>query len=74
MQGDPTLGYGHFSKVTDAPQMVGAGQRHDASAVLRHALKRHGHGLHAHHLAKAVLAVQAQQHAGVDLDGHIGIG
>ena len=39
-----------------------------------HALKRQVHGLHAHHLAKARLAVQTQQHAVVDPHGHIGTG
>ena len=39
-----------------------------------HARKRQVHGLHAHHLAKARLAVQAQQHAVVDPHGHIGAG
>jgi hypothetical protein len=42
---------------------VGVAQGHDAAAVTACAFDAHGHGLPAHHLAKAGLAVQAQQRA-----------
>ena len=65
MQRHVTAGHRHFSEMTNAPQVVRVRERHDAGAVLCHTLKGEVHGLLAHGLAKALLAIQPQQHAAV---------
>ena len=58
----------HLGKMADTPQVVAVAQRHDAAAVLLGALQRQLHGLFAHDLAIAALAIERQQAADIDVD------
>ncbi len=63
-----TLGHRHLAEVADAPQVVGALDGHDATAMLPGPHHGQCHRLFADDLSETVSAVNGQQSAGVEHD------
>jgi hypothetical protein len=58
MQRHQALRHSHLGEVANAPQMVGVGQRHDATAMRFGPCDAQLHGLLPHHLPVAALAIE----------------